>query len=48
MMAKKKNNLLNIKDRTIKMLIQLAFYYVKLLNNGFPRIDVENICDVHL
>lgn len=36
----------NIKQK--KMLIQLTSYYVKFLNDGFPKVDVENICDIHL
>jgi hypothetical protein len=30
------------------MLIQLTCYYVKFLNDGFLRVNIENICDIHL
>jgi hypothetical protein len=49
MMVEKKGTLLSIKILNKgKILIQLASYYVKFLNNGFLKIDVENICNIHL
>jgi hypothetical protein len=45
----KKGNLLSIKrSNKGEMLIQLASYYVKFLNDDFLWVDVENIYNIHL
>jgi hypothetical protein len=45
----KKKNLLGIeRPNEREKLIQLASCHTKFLENGSPKDDVENVCEVHM